>query len=112
MDSEGSFPAPSFLHSGCQTYSLVKPIRAVRNQYRPLTTGNSPYDQKRFHARRDRLGQRSIRRFMGQILLASEESQERPPFARDVVADRPAQHRIAGLERVQDRALRGLTLDL
>ena len=31
---------------------------------------------------------------------------------RDVVADRPAQHRIAGLERVEDRALRDRALDL
>ena len=30
----------------------------------------------------------------------------------DVVADRPAQHRIAGLERVEDRALRDRTLDV
>jgi hypothetical protein len=29
-----------------------------------------------------------------------------------VVAERPAQHRIAGLERVEDRALRRLTLDI
>src|SRR5262249_2731030 len=28
------------------------------------------------------------------------------------IADRPAQHRIAGLERVEDRALCGLTLDV
>ena len=40
------------------------------------------------------------------ILLAGEEPHERPALLRDVVADRPAQHRIAGLERVEDRALR------
>src|SRR5258708_4352995 len=49
---------------------------------------------------------------MGQILPAGEESQERPALLRDVVADRAAQHGIAGLERVEDRALRGRTLDV
>ena len=44
--------------------------------------------------------------------LAGEEPQERPALLRDVVADRPAQHRIAGLERVEDRALRGRALDV
>jgi hypothetical protein len=29
-----------------------------------------------------------------------------------MIADRSAQHRIAGLERVEDRALRDLTLDV
>jgi hypothetical protein len=33
-------------------------------------------------------------------------------LVRDVVADRAAQHWIAGLERVEDHALPGLTLDL
>src|SRR6266704_5311405 len=62
--------------------------------------------------RRDRVGQRGVRQFVGQILLAGEEPQERPAPLREVVADRPAQHRIAGLERVEDRALRDPTLDV
>src|SRR5579885_1844638 len=45
---------------------------------------------------------------MGQILGAGEKPQERPPLLRDVVADRAAQHRIAGLERVENRTLRDL----
>src|SRR2546426_4003600 len=49
---------------------------------------------------------------MGQILLAGEEPHERPAPLRDVVADGPAQHRIAGLERVEDRALRDRTFDV
>src|SRR5437868_15518026 len=49
---------------------------------------------------------------MGQILLAREESHERSALLRDVIAHRPAQHRIAGFERVEHRALRGLTLHL
>ena len=59
-----------------------------------------------------RVGQRGIRQFVEQIPLAGEEPYERSALLRDLVADRPAQHRIAGLERVEDRALRGLTLDV
>src|SRR5208282_1435068 len=49
---------------------------------------------------------------MGKILFAGEESQERTALLRDLIADRTTQHRIAGLERVQDRTQRGLTLNL
>src|SRR3954452_1789809 len=48
---------------------------------------------------------------MGEVPGAGEEPQERPALARGVVADRPAQHRVAGLERVEDRALRGRNRD-
>src|SRR6266404_533824 len=49
---------------------------------------------------------------MRQILLAREEPHEGPAFFRHVVAERSAQRRIADLERVEDRALCDLTLDL
>src|SRR2546422_7983266 len=75
-----------------------------------LAAGNGPYDEKGLRPHRDRVGQRSVRLFVGQVLLAGEESYKRGALLRDVIADRPAQHRIAGLERVEDRALRGLTL--
>src|SRR5881409_2987783 len=77
-----------------------------------LAAGHGTHDQKRLCAHRDRVGQRRIRRFVGQILLAGEDPHERSALLRDVVADRPAQHRIPGLERVEDRALRGPTLDV
>src|SRR5262245_16074995 len=48
---------------------------------------------------------------MRQVFCAGEKAQHRPALPRDVVADRPAQHRIAGLQRVEDRALRGRPLD-
>src|SRR5260370_31060080 len=57
------------------------------------------------------MGQRSIRRLMGEILFASEAPQVRTALLCDVVADRSAQHRIAGLDRVEDQAQRGLALD-
>src|SRR2546426_4285281 len=77
-----------------------------------LAAGHRPHDQKRLRANRDRVGQRGIRRFVGQIPLAGEDPHERSALLRHVVADRPAQHRIARLERVEDRALRGPTLDV
>ena len=49
---------------------------------------------------------------MGQVLFASEEAQEWTPLLRDVIADRASQHGIAGLQRIQHRALRGLPLDI
>src|SRR6267378_1510951 len=78
----------------------------------PLAASHGPDDQQRLGARRDRVGERGIRRLVGQIRLAGEQPHERPALLRDVVADRPAQHRVAGLERVEDRALRGHTLDV
>src|SRR5437588_7444032 len=77
-----------------------------------LAPGNGPDNDKRFLARRDRVGQWGIRRLMGQILLAGEEAQERPALLRDLVADRPAQHRKACLKRVEDRLQRQLAVDL
>jgi hypothetical protein len=49
---------------------------------------------------------------MRKVLRASEESQERSALLRDVIANRASQHRVVGFERVEDRALRGRTLDL
>src|SRR5262249_50261056 len=48
----------------------------------------------------------------GEILFAGEEPHERAAPVRDVIPDRPAQHRIGRLERVEDRALRRPTLDV
>src|SRR5436309_586395 len=81
--------------------------RAVR-----LPARHGPDDQEGLRPRRDRVGQRGVGRFVGHILLAGEAPHERPAPLRDLVADRPAQHRIGGLERVEDRALRDRTVDL
>src|SRR6266571_2691300 len=71
-----------------------------------LAAGDGPDDEKGLRPRRDRLGQRGVRWLVGEVPLAGEEPQERPALLRDVVADRPAQHGIAGLERVEHRAPR------
>src|SRR2546422_134692 len=68
--------------------------RAVR-----LPARHGPDDQEGLCPRRDRVGQRGVRWFVGHILLAGEEPHEGPAPLRDLVADRPAQHRIGGLER-------------
>src|SRR6185369_7946358 len=76
------------------------------------TARDGPHDQKRFGPRCDRVGQRGVRRFVRQVLLASEEPHERPALLRDVVANRALQHWIPGLECVENRALRHWTCNL
>src|SRR5438132_592834 len=49
---------------------------------------------------------------MRPIVLTREEAQHRPALPGHVVTDGPAQHRIAGLEGVEDRALGDGTGDL
>src|SRR6266403_123766 len=77
-----------------------------------LTARNRPDDEKGLLARGDRVGQWGIGRFMGEIFLACKEPQEWPALLCDVIADGPPQHGIAGLERVEYRALRDRTFDL
>jgi len=77
-----------------------------------LPTGDGPNDDERFLAGRNSFWDRSIRRFLGKILLAGKETQEGPSQVCDVVADGPPEHRIRGFELVKDRALGDRTLDL
>jgi hypothetical protein len=76
-----------------------------------LTSGDRSDNEKRLLPRRNLVGQRRIRRFVRQIFLASEETQKRSPLLRDLIPDRPAQHRITSLKRVKHRALRDRTFD-
>ena len=78
---------------------------------RCLAPRYSPDHQKRFCARGNRVGQRRVRQFVRQIFSACEEPQEGTPLAGDVIAYRPAQHRVARLERSEHRTLRNLTSD-
>src|SRR6266571_2956206 len=77
-----------------------------------LTPCDRPDNQKWFPARHDCFGQWRIRRVVRQIFLASEESQERAPLFRDMIADRSLQHRIRRLDRIENRPLRHRTLHL
>src|SRR5438874_10198747 len=56
--------------------TAVTSLFEVRRRGR-LAAGNRPYDPKRLRPRRDRLGQRGVRRLVGQILRAREEAQHR-----------------------------------
>ena len=78
----------------------------------PLTARHGADYQKWLVARRHRIGQRSVRGIVGEILPAGEEPQKGAALVRGVVSNRPSQHGITNLERVEDRALSGLTLDI
>ena len=77
-----------------------------------LPAGNCPYDAERFLSRRHRVGQRFVGRLVSPVLSADEEPQKRPALPGIMIADRPAQHWIPGLERIQDRALGDLAVNL
>ena len=79
--------------------------------WKTLAARHGAHHAKRLGPRGDRVRQRSVRRFVREILLAGKEPHVRSAPLRDVVADRPTQHRIAGLERVEDCALRSLALN-
>jgi hypothetical protein len=69
-----------------------------------LTARNRCDHQQRLHSQGDRLGQRSIKRRESKVLFAGVVPQERSPLMRDVVANRAAEHWVAGLQRVEHRA--------
>src|ERR1700677_3433499 len=71
---------------------------------------SSQYDQ-RLRAGPNRLRQWRIRRLMCQILLTREEAQKRPSLQRDMIANRPTQHGIARLDRIEHRAQRDEAFD-
>src|SRR5947209_4695382 len=76
-----------------------------------LSPGNCANDQIRLRAACDRLRQWRVRRFVRQIFPTRVEAQERPALLRHMIADRAAQHRIARLNRVNDRALSHRPID-
>lgn len=72
-----------------------------------LAAGHRAHHAERLGARGHLVGQRVVRRIEGEVAPAGEEADERPALRRRVVADRPAQDRMAGLERVEDARQRG-----
>lgn len=85
-------------------YSQVRSTR--------LASCYGPDDEKGLRASDDRVGQRNVGWFVREVLLAREEPQERSALPRDVVANGSSQHRVAGLECVEDRSLRDSTYDM
>ena len=78
----------------------------------PLATRHSAHDLVRLLSDCNLIGQWSIRRFMGEVLLTSVEPQERPALMRKTIADRSPQYRIARLESIDNRTLRNSPLDV
>src|SRR6266536_1309300 len=77
-----------------------------------LPAGNRSDDEERLRPLRDGVRQRRVGRLVGEVLRAGKEPQERPALEGDVVADGPAQHRIPGLECVEDRRPRGPAIEV
>src|SRR5260370_10447459 len=78
---------------------------------RLLASGDGSYDQKRLFPGHDGVGQRGVWRLVRKIFFARKEPQKWATLLRDVIANGAAHHRIAGLERIDHRALRGGTRD-
>ena len=64
------------------------------------------HDPERLVPRGDLVRQRIVNRFEGDVLPAGEEADEVSALRRPVIANRPAQRRMARLQCVEDRALR------
>ncbi|MGB2606483.1 MAG: hypothetical protein WBC78_22965, partial [Candidatus Sulfotelmatobacter sp.] len=77
-----------------------------------LTSGDGPYDEERLLARSHGFRQGRIWRFVRQILLAGEETEEWPALLGNVIPYRPAQHGIGRLDRVENGALCNCSFDL
>src|SRR5260370_24166644 len=92
--------------------NLVQERAKLENVSAPSTPSAGPDDQHRLLPGYHGVGQRCIRRFVRQILLACEEAQEGTALLRDVIANGAAQHWILGLERIDHRTLRGRTRDV
>src|SRR5262245_13887035 len=85
---------------------------AVSSGARSLAARHRTHDEEGLDSLHHRVRERGVRLVVREILAAGEEAHEGPASLRHVVADRPAQHRVARLERVEDRALRGIAVDL
>ena len=76
-----------------------------------LAARDGPQDDQGFLPRCNGVGQRCIRRLVGEVFFAGEEAQEWPALLRVVVADGAAQHGIAGFESVEHGTQRSRSLD-
>lgn len=81
-------------------------------QFKLSTARDCANDVKLFCSRRDLLRQRSVRRQVRYVLATGKESQERPALSRDVLANRPTQHRILCLQCIEDRSSCHFALNL
>ncbi len=71
-----------------------------------LPASDGPDDQQRFRTGGHGRGQQRIGREVREIFLTGKDAQKWSPLSGDVVADGPAQHRVARFERVEHSAQR------
>ncbi len=76
-----------------------------------LASGDGPHDQEGFLPRCDRLGERRIGVFVGEILFTGEEPQEGAPFLGHMITNGATEHGILSFESVEHRALGDRRLD-
>src|ERR1700746_3074460 len=100
--------------SGAGCFRRSKVILAAARRFMPticdppcrklLTAGDCAQHNQRLFSGDDGVGEGGVRRVVREVLLAGEEAQEGAALQRNVVANGPAQHRIAGFEFVEDQA--------
>jgi hypothetical protein len=66
--------------------------------------GDGADNEKGLLAGGDGVGERGVRRFLGEVFFAGEEAEERAALLGDVIADGAAKHWILGLEGIEDCA--------
>jgi hypothetical protein len=76
-----------------------------------LAAGYSPDDEQGFRSRGDGIGKWSVGEFKRQVFFTGKKPQERSASLRDLVANRPPEHRMACFQNVQHRAKGHRTLN-
>src|SRR6266550_2382101 len=92
--------------------ALRAPPRSRRTLPRGLPSRDRAHDEKRLGAFCNRIGQGSIRWFMGDVFAAGKESHQWPALFCFVIADGTAQHWIFFFNRVDYRAHRRRAVEI
>src|SRR5689334_15989956 len=88
---------------GANNYSSLQPFHPMETfSNAALSTGDRADNHERLRPAGNRIGEAHVWRFVGEILLAGEEPYEWPPFMARLIANRSAQHRVSGFERIQN----------
>src|SRR5690242_7296534 len=91
----------------------VSSVGAIRSAGRPsLAAGHGTDHQKWLRAGSDGARQWRVRWVMRQVLLTRKEPDKWSALVRPFITHGAAQHRIALLERIEDRALRHRAVEL
>ncbi len=90
---------------------LSQPIGRTVSRSIELAASDGANDHEGLDAARDGGGEGLVGRLMRDVFVAGEESQEGPPLLRAVIADRAAEHGVAGFQGVENRSLRRFARD-